>query len=812
MKIPFKQKSITPFNVKKSKRLYTIFFARFALSVLFFCAPAKTGDFENPALSPEIRIADLLSRMNPLEKISQLGSSSPALPRLGIKAYEYSNEALHGVMDGGVTVFPQAIALSSTWDTLLEYHVADAISDEARALHNQTGKGLTYWAPTANMARDPRWGRTEETYGEDVYLAKKFITNFIRGMQGNDPTYLKTIATIKHFACNNVEKNRTGISSTVDERSLREYYLPVFKAGVTDGGAVSIMAAYNALNGVPCCADNPLLTEILRKEWGFRGYVVSDCKAIDYICKGHHYVSSYQEAAVAAIKAGCDLCCGLTYQQYLPLALASRLWFIGKADLDTALSRILMARTRLGDFDRPSIVPYSSLSSSSINSQNHQDLALQAARESLVLLKNDGALLPLNASALQSIAVIGPNADVCESGGYSGTPVSSVSPLNGIQKRLDDFTGTMVKFAVGCSINGPKNAAQFDSAVSLARSSDVAIMFMGTNNRYIHEGVDLDSLGLPGAQSDLIKAVFQANPKTVVVLINGNPLSIPWVQKNIPCIIEAWYAGQSQGTAIAEALFGDYNPGGKLTSTWVSSIRDLPDMDDYSIFNNRTYMFFTGKPLYPFGYGLSYTTFSIADLRMEPSTIGPGEAALISATVENTGARDGDEVVQLYIHDNGASMKKPFKQLKGFQRVHCKTGESSTVQFIVPYEELSFWDPAVHSFRVEVGAFDVVIGNSSIDTAVSGRITAIAGPNALNKRRIVNEASISRSARNRFQILFSGSGLHTAEVFTTNGRLIFSFKNIGDGACQWRASSPGVYVIKVSGREYERNVAVLAVR
>jgi beta-glucosidase len=750
--------------------------------------------------------------MSPLEKISQLGSSSPALPRLGLAAYEYSNEALHGIMADNVTVFPQAIALSSTWDTLLEYRIGSAISDEARALHNKTGKGLTYWAPTANMARDPRWGRTEETYGEDVFLAKKFITNFIRGMQGDDPKYLKTIATVKHFACNNVETNRTALSSIVDERSLREYYLPVFKAAVTEGRAGSIMAAYNALNGVPCCADNLLLTEILRKEWGFSGYVVSDCKAIDYICKGHHYVPSYEEAAVAAIKTGCDLCCGLTYQQYLPLALASRLWFIGKADLDTALSRIFIARTRLGDFDRPSLVPYSSLSSSSINSQSHRDLALQAARESLVLLKNEGNILPLNASALKSIAVIGPNAAVCELGGYSGVPVSSVTPLKGLQNRLSDSVGAIVKYAMGCTISGTKNPAAFDSAVSLARLSDAAIIFMGMDNRYIHEGVDLDNLELPGAQSDLIQAVFQANPKTILVLINGNPLSINWPQKNIPAIIEAWYAGQSQGAAIAEALFGDYNPGGKLTSTWVSSTKDLPNINDYSIFNNRTYMYFTGKPLYPFGYGLSYTTFSITDLQINPGTIGPGETTVISATVENTGDRDGDEVVQLYMSDKGAPAKKTIKQLKGFQRITLKAGETQTVQFPLPYEELSFWDPSLHSFRVEGGTFGVVIGNSSIDTAISGSITATAGSIPLGKRKAVEEASIARYAHNCFQFLFSDNGPHTAEVFTTDGRRIFSLKNTLAGVCRWQASTPGVYVVKVSGLDYIHTAAVVAVR
>ena len=766
---------------------------KLAVSAIIFIASAKAGDFENPYVAPNLRIADLLSRMSPLEKISQLGSSAPALPNLGLKAYEYRSEALHGVVANGTTVFPQAIALSSTWDTLLEYDAASAISDEARALYNQSGKGLTYFSPTANMARDPRWGRTEETYGEDVYLAKKLITNFIHGMQGFDPVYLKTVATVKHFACNNIETNRTGISSNVDERSLREYYLPVFKAAVTLGHAGSVMGAYNALNGTPCCADNLLLTDILRKEWGFSGYVVSDCEAIDYISKGHHYVSSYPEAAAAAVKAGCDLCCGLTYQQYLPLALADRLWLFGRADIDTALSRVLIARTRLGDFDPPAIVPYSSISPSNINSQNHQDLALRAALESLVLLKNTGPILPLSASALKSVAVIGPNANTVALGGYSGIPASSVSPLQGIQNRLGDSMGTIVKFAAGCSISGPKNATEFADAVSLAAASDVAIMFLGTDTSYVHEGIDLDSLGLPGAQSALVQAVFQANPKTIVVLINGNPLSISWVQAHVPGILEAWYDGQAQGTAIAQALFGDYNPGGKLTSLWVSSVSDLPDMGDYSIFNNRTYMYFTGTPLYPFGFGLSYTTF-----------FGPGQSAIISLDIENTGMRPGDDVLQLYIHARGTAEKKPAKQLKGFERVNLQPGEIKSVSFTLPYDELSFWDASIHSFRVEAGTFDVMVGSSSIDTAVSGQITASAGVIGLNKRMVASSPLISRTARNRFQFLFSDHGPHTVKVFAVNGRELYSFGNIGSGAFEWPAPSPGVYVIKLSGPNYVR--------
>jgi beta-glucosidase len=780
----------------------------FVFFTIDFPALAATMDFENPTLPPEIRVADLISRMSILEKISQLGNSSPALPHVGIKSYEYGNEALHGVVADGVTVFPQAIGLSATWDTALVYRVAGAISDEARALSNQIGKGLTYWAPTANMARDPRWGRNEETYGEDVYLAKKFIVNFIHGMQGDDPKYLKTIATVKHFACNNVEKNRIGSSSDVDERSLREYYLPVFKAAVIEAQAGSIMSAYNALNAIPCSANNHLLTEILRKEWGFRGYVVSDCDAIAYICKAHHYVFSFPEAAVAAIKAGCDLCCGLTYQHYLPIAMADR--FLNQADIDAALTRILIARTRLGEFDPPAMVPYTSLSSSNINSQDHKDLALQAARESMVLLKNDG-ILPLDVASLKSIAVIGPNAGMCRFGGYSGKPVSSVSPLQGIQNRVGDSTGKTVTFSSGCTIAGPKEETEFEKAISIARNSTVAIMFMGTDNDYVGEERDLDSLNLPGVQEELIKAAYQANPKTIVVLINGNPLMINWVQANVPGILEAWYAGQSQGSAIAEVLFGDYNPGGKLTSTWVKSSSDLPDMRDYNVFKNRTYGYFTGTPLYPFGYGLSYTTFSISNLRIGPGIINPGGQATISVDVNNTGSRAGDEVVQLYVHNSDASAKTASKRLKGFQRVSLNAGETKTITFVLPYEELSFWDVATHAFRVESGTYDVTVGSSSSDAGVSGRITADSGPSGLNKEAMPG-ATITQSGKNGFRIIFKGKGACRADIIRPDGRVVFSIEHFGSGRCGWRSPSPGVYLIRLTEGNSSRTSMFTAAR
>ncbi|MEM3908320.1 MAG: glycoside hydrolase family 3 C-terminal domain-containing protein, partial [Nitrososphaerota archaeon] len=760
--------------------------------------------------------------------------------------------ALHGVARSGLaTSFPQAIAMSSTWDPDLVYEIASAISDEARVYNNLYGKGLTYWSPTINLARDPRWGRTEETYGEDPYLTSRLAVSFVRGMQGSDPKYLKTVATVKHFAANNSEFNRHNGSSDMDERTLREYYLPAFRAAVEEAGVYSVMSAYNAINGVPCSANKMLLTDILRNEWGFKGYVVSDCDAIYDIWANHHYVSTPAEAAAVAIKAGTDLNCGGTCQKCVGKAIADGL--MTEADVDVALVRLFTARIRLGEFDPPEMVPYKAIPDSELCCQEHQELALRAAREAIVLLKNEKGLLPLDKNKIKSIAVIGPNADVCQLGGYSGTPPFTVTPLKGIADKLStgvvyyaqgctigesggylyninwvkltspsgsdllieaedfdrgfgvqtepcreggrnvgyinhgdytayrgvDFTGKTgfeVRVAsatqggilevrldsldgpVVCTIDVPgtgnwqdwitrscnisgvdgvhdmylrfverealPDPDQFEKAVEIARKSDVAVVVVGTDLRVADEGKDRTTLDLPGVQEELIKAVYEANPNTVVVLVTGFPLAINWTSEHVPAIIVAWYGGQSQGTAIADVLFGDYNPGGKLTTTWYKSVNDLPPLDDYRIRNGRTYQYFTGTPLYPFGHGLSYTTFSYSNLRMSNVTITPGSEVKISVDIENTGSREGDEVVQLYVHDVDASVQRPIKELKGFQRVHLKPGEKKTVTFTLRHDSLAFWDETSKRFVVENGMFDILVGSSSADIRLVGQIEA----------------------------------------------------------------------------------------
>ena len=818
--------------------------------------------WQNTSLSVDVRVNDLISQMTLAEKISQLGNQTSAITRLGIPAYDYWSEALHGVARSGLaTSFPQAIALSSTWDPDLIHQIASVISDEARVKNNTDGKGLTYWCPTINMARDPRWGRSEENYGEDPYLTSQMAVNFVRGMQGNDPKYLKTVSTAKHFACNNIEVNRYGISSEVDERSLREYYLPAFKACVTQGKVFSIMSAYNALNGVPCPANRTLLTNILRNEWGFKGYVVSDCDAVSNIWDAHHYVATAPEATAIALRNGTDLNCGTTFPLNAQSAITSGL--MSEADINTSLKRVFTARFLLGEFDPTSMVPYKSIPNSQLDCQANRDLALKAAREAIVLLKNQNSLLPLNKDSVHTIAVIGPNANIMQLGGYSGSPSVSITPLMGIATKLGvdisngtveaeaftnqsgiqteacaeggsdvgfiengDYTeydninfgtgkdkfdvrvasnttggyievvldsakgksvgkyavkgtagwqnwttlsnsiapitgihnvylkysggtgylfnvnwfrfynstdpdptagGGRINYAFGCSIKGVIDQAAFDLAVSQAKKSDVAVVVCGTDLTVADEGTDRTSLNLPGIQEQLIKAVFHANPKTIVVLVNGYQLAINWAQDSIPAIVSAWYDGQAQGTAIADVLFGDYNPRGKLSTTWYKSTTDLPSMNDYDIKNNRTYQYFKGTPLYPFGYGLSYTTFEYSNLKISAANLSMGDSIMVSADITNTGKVAGDEVAQLYVHAESSPVSRPIKELKSFKSIHLEPGQTGTVSFILKHDALSYYDENSRSFIVEDGKMDILLGSSSKDIRLNSQIDVIGG-------------------------------------------------------------------------------------
>jgi beta-glucosidase len=772
--------------------------AALLLSMMSWHVHAVQYPFQDTSLSFDVRASNLVSLLTTEEKISQLGSCAPAIPRLGIKNYFYWREAIHGVMDDFATIFPQVIGLSSTWDTALIYNIADVISSEARALSSQPQKDLVYFAPNINMARDPRWGRNEETYGEDVFLTKKMAINYIKGLQGNDTKYLKTIATAKHFACNNIENNRYRISSEVDERSLREYFLPVFKAAVTEANVGSIMSAYNALNGVPCTANPWLLNTLLRKEWGFKGFVVSDCLAIEYLYSSRLYVYTRPQAAALALSAGCDLSCGTTYQQFLPVALATKTWSFEKSLIDTSLKRIFRARFLLGEFDPRERVPFASIPQSILGCREHRDLALKAARESIVLLKNSGAL-PLDTSRINSIAVIGPNANVSRLGGYSSSiPTNYITPFRGIINAVGT-KNRKITYIRGCSTMGPQDPIEFDHAINAAANADVAIVFVGTDQTCVGEDNDLSFSGLPGVQGKLVESVYSANPNTIVVLINGNPLPISWINTHVPAIIESWFGGPDQGAAIADVLFGTYNPGGKLTQTWVSNENSLPAMNDYNIFNNRTYMYFTGQPMYPFGFGLSYTSFSYANLTMTPSVLHPGDTLRTTVDITNVGKRAGDEILQLYIHDRVASVKVASKQLKGFCRTNLEPGETKTVEFRVPYDELSFWDIKTHSFVVEPGEFDIMVGASSADIRLSGVVTATGVSRPDNSQRLVKLISTNHRGQSNYRLMSNTAGPYNIALLRPDGKVIFEKRQVCSTNCPFPALTPGIYIVKITG-------------
>ncbi len=682
--------------------------------------------FQNPDLPVSARVDDLVSRLTLEEKVSQMMSSAPAIARLGIPEYDWWNECLHGVGRAGIaTVFPQAIGLAAMWDVPLMHRIAVAISDEARAKHHEAlrngdrgrYKGLTFWTPNINIFRDPRWGRGQETYGEDPYLTARLGVAFVRGLQGEDPRYLKLVATPKHYAVHSgPEHARHEFDARVSARDLWDTYLPAFEACVREGRAVSVMGAYNRTNGEPCCASPTLLEEILRKRWGFDGYVVSDCGAIRDIYHGHKVVATAEEAAALAVRHGCDLNCGVTYSA---LVKAVEKGLITEAEIDRSVRRLFTARMRLGMFDPPERVPYAQIPYSVNDCAEHRALALQAARESIVLLKNEGNLLPL-AGNLRAVAVIGPNADaeLVLLGNYNGTPSSAVTPLQGIRARAG--ARTEVRYAPGCEVAGTSTAG-FAEAIQAARSADVAILVLGLDQAQEgeegqREGVagggssqgDRVGLGLPGVQEELLRAVHATGTPVVLVLLNGSPIALGWAAEHVPAIVEAWYPGEEGGTAIAEVLWGDYSPAGRLPITFYRSDADLPPFTDYAM-AGRTYRYFQGQPLFPFGFGLSYTTFAYTGLRVSPEQIAPGESVTVTAEVRNTGPRAGDEVVQLYLRALEPGGPAPLRALAGFARLHLEAGEARTVSFTLSPQQMARVDEGGERV-LDPGAYEVSVG------------------------------------------------------------------------------------------------------
>jgi beta-glucosidase len=734
--------------------------------------------YRNPKVPTDQRVADLLKRMTLEEKIDQImggrryqilddtGTFTPEgapdlfkklysndarfsphdravirnaiqrfqmqKTRLGIPAM-IMGEGLHGFMEYDSTSFPQALGLASTWDPKLVNDVFTATADEmASAGVNQA------FSPVIDLARDPRWGRTEETYGEDPYLVARMGVAAIEGLQGQDFSIDRhhVVATAKHFVHGQMEGGRNTGPSNISERILRESFLVPFQAAVQEAHVGSVMASYNEIDGIPVHINHWLLGGVLRQEWGFSGYVTSDGGALQMLYETHHVAADKEGAAREALAAGVDfdLSNGDVYRTLLDQVKQGT---VPESQLDAAVGRILATKFRLGLFEHPFVDP--DYAEKTTNSPEHQKLALKAAQEAIVLLKNENNLLPLDLSKIKTIAVIGPNAPDVHQGGYSRDPGPghSVSLLDGIIKRAGPNVN--VVYSEGCQITTGKHgwsewyannvklqdpkdaAASIQAAVAVARKADVAIVVVGENegtNREAwaenHLG-DRDSLDLLGAQDDLIRAIVETGTPTVVFLLNGRPLSVNYAAAHVPAILEGWYLGEQGGGAAANVLFGDVNPGGKIPVTFPRSVGQLPDYYDHKPSRNRSYAFVNSTPLFPFGFGLSYTTFRFDNLRLESATIHPDETATVTVDVTNTGSREGDEVAQLYIHQRVASVTQPVMELRGFQRLTLKPGEKTTVKFSLTPQALSILDSEMHRV-VEPGAFDVMVGPSSAQT------------------------------------------------------------------------------------------------
>ncbi len=707
--------------------------------VLGRAAAAQTPAWQDLSLPFERRAADLVARMTLEEKVSQMMDAAPAIERLGIPEYNWWNEGLHGVARSGLaTSFPQAIGFAATWDDSLVFRMATVISDEFRAKHeeylrrgeHQRYQGLTVWSPNINLFRDPRWGRGQETYGEDPFLTGRLAVQFIRGLQGDDPRYLKTIATVKHFAVHSgPEPLRHTFDAVVPERDLRESYLPHFEAGIREGGAYSLMCAYNRVFGSPACGSALLLKDILRSEWRFPGYVVSDCGAIDDIYQRHHVVATAAAAAALGVHTGTDLECGRTYTN---LVEAVHQGLISEAAIDSAVTRLFVARFRLGMFDPPDSVRWARIPISVLDQPSHRALALQAARESIVLLKNANHVLPLRRD-LGTIAVIGPNADqpAMLLGNYNGSPSDSITPLHGIREAVGGHT--RVLYALGSDLTDDAHAAALEAeAADVARQADAVVLCLGLTARLEGEEMsvkipgfasgDRTRLDLPAPQEHLLERIAGLGKPTVLVLLSGSAVAVTWAQVHVPAILEAWYPGQAGGTAIADVLFGTYNPGGRLPVTFYRDVADLPAFDDYRM-AGRTYRFFGGRPLYPFGFGLSYTTFRYDHLRLSSDTLRGADALSVSVDVTNTGGRAGDEVVQLYVRFPASAVARPKRDLRGFRRVPLGPGETRTVTFPLAASALRYWDAGAHRWAVENGPVVVEVGASSADLRLNRTVT-----------------------------------------------------------------------------------------
>jgi len=941
----------------KKKSLKKNFFVLAGIAVIFLFSAYKNGEaggqapqkmiYLNTAYSFEERAADLVSRLTLEEKQSLLGNSMAAIPRLGINSYNVWSEALHGILGGanaGVglpapTSFPNSVALGSAWDPSLMQREASAIADEARAFHATGTKGLTYWSPVVEPIRDPRWGRTGESFGEDPFLVSQIAGGFVRGMVGDDPDYLKSVPCAKHYFANNSEFDRHVSSSNMDSRDMREFYLSPYKSLIEDDDLPSIMSSYNAVNGVPTSASKLYLDSIARRTYGMKGYITGDCASIEDIYTGHYFVKTAEEATALGLKAGVDSDCGSVYQRSAISALSKGLITMG--DIDRALMNTFTIRMRTGEFDPPAKVPYAQYQTNVVSSPANKSLALEIATKTPVLLKNNASsktnkkLLPINLNEVKKIALIGPQSDKVELGPYSGRPAQEnmITPLAGIKKYVAekglsteilhssgantssksnllyvvgfeikktngtstkhdatkynsaskgitvgsgmgtidqvrtindgswtayeniDITdidsifinlniptkGGIVEVRVGgrhlCRLitnatvaagarsggvygggswmkvkanrlgfNGvqtvylvykaPQDEKIDEKTIETAASADIAVVFVGTDENTATEEADRLTLLLPGNQIELIKAVAAVNPNTIVVMQTLGCVEVEEFKNllNIPGIISVGYNGQAQGDAIAKILFGDVTPGGKLNGTWYKTVKDLPEITDYTLRgengkNGRTFWYFNKDVSYEFGYGLSYTTFAYSNFAISKTTITPQDKITVSVDVTNTGNYDGDEVVQIYMRtpDSPASLQRPAKRLKGFQRVTLPKGQTKTVSIDIDCADLWFWDIATNKMTFDQGKYVFEIGASSKD--IKGTVSA-----TMNGKFIPTLKTVVADCD--AIVLESGS---TAQASVSASMTDDSFYNIAKAKVIYTSNNPNVAMVTDKG-------------
>lgn len=811
------------------------------------------------------RVADLVSRLTLEEKAQALNHNGKDITRIGLRSDKW-NQCLNGVQwSEPTTLLPICTGLAATWNPeFIQNEAARVLSDEARGIYNGwrrdpnapgQRKGLIYRAPVINIERNPYWGRNYEAWGEDPFLTGRMGVAYVKGLQGDDPRHLKVASTLKHYAVNNVEIERMQLDAKVSERMLHEYWLPHFRDAVVEGKVASLMASYNAINGVPNNMNRWLLTDLLKEQWGHKGFVVSDLGGVKTMVEGHGKKQmTYIDAVAQSVMAGCDFS-DREYEQHIPAAV--RAGKLTEERLNDALTRVLKVRFQLGEFDSLDASPYGRISRDVVNSAANHAVARKAAEQSIVLLQNRDGLLPLDPAKLKKVAVIGPFADLAITNGYNGRHENVVTALRGIRdgfgkeieivsaqgargvtnpalqndwgkasggrslKMLSESKGEFIEFPFEAPVEGTYKLAlhfkgspahgifqtsvdgktigapidmysaenrpgtqaglgsvalskgrhlirftvegqnpasrgyggSFDKltlsgaagggveiekagavsglgsgetflaeGVAAAKSADTVILCLGSDTRNEMEDVDRTFLGLPGNQQTLAEAVIAANPRTVVVLFGAGPLTVPWLKEHAPAMLQAWWPGQEGGAALADVLLGKVNPAGRLPHTVYASEKQVPSTDEYDVTKGFTYMYLNGAPLYAFGHGLSYTTFDYSKLRLSAESLPADGTLTVAVEVKNTGKRAGDEVAQLYVHEVKPVVKRPAKELRGFQRVSLAPGEERTITFTVPASKLAYWNETKHAFVVNPGAFDILVGASSDDIRLKDQI------------------------------------------------------------------------------------------